>query len=258
MQVLRASRMQRSMRWRSNASAERGLVLLEVVVALGLFVLCAAIVGSGLDSAMLSLDRLRAEAQATDRLATLLAEVELGVVPATAAAVAPDAEGSEWGQGLEVEPWSGSDDPDDDLGLVRVEAVVRHLPSGNEWRLARIFARGELPTSAPPPVSEEEKARLRELFGAEETSPPSAEDPDDGDDDASDSDDDDGSDSGSSDSDDTDATGDTDTGGDSSDGDRGTDDDSGGADDPDDSSAGDDAGGGDGDEDDDDDEEGRS
>src|SRR5690606_23780263 len=133
-----------------------------------LFVLCAAIVGSGLDSAMLSLDRLRAEAQATDRLATLLAEVELGVVPATAAAVAPDAEGSERGQGLEAEPRSGADAPDEDRGRVRVEAVVRHIASGNEWRLARLFARGELQTNAPPPVSEEEKARLRELFGAEE------------------------------------------------------------------------------------------
>ena len=59
----------------------RGAVLLEVVLALGLFVAGATIALGGLSTATDTVDRLRRELTAVNLASSLIAEVQLGVRP---------------------------------------------------------------------------------------------------------------------------------------------------------------------------------
>lgn len=73
---------------RSNS----GAVLLEVVLALVLFVVAAAIVGSGINASVNSVERLKAQTHASDLAVTVLSEIQLGTRPAASLGPEPFAE----------------------------------------------------------------------------------------------------------------------------------------------------------------------
>lgn len=60
----------------------KGVMLLEVVLALALFFVTAGVIFGGLDASIGALRRLRLEAQAADLAVTLLSEIQMGLVPA--------------------------------------------------------------------------------------------------------------------------------------------------------------------------------
>ena len=98
-----------------------GVMLLEVLIALGLFVIAAAVVGSALRSAMGAAMDLRQQTKAADLAETVLAELNAGILkPASLPATAFDEAEPEWSYEIAVEP------VEDDPALQRVTVIIRH------------------------------------------------------------------------------------------------------------------------------------
>lgn len=102
-----------------------GAVLLEVVLALTIFVGAAVVVGSGLTASVASVERLRLNTHAVNLAVSLLAELEMGRYPLQNAGPTPwETPFQEWTWEIRVE----SEASETDLGFVlrRVEIIIRH------------------------------------------------------------------------------------------------------------------------------------
>lgn len=116
----------------------RGSVLLEVILALALFVTAAAIVTSGMNASADSLDRQRLNTHAANLAATALAEVQLGLRSPALAGEQPFAEPFEkWTAELVVAPTET--EAGGPSGLLRVEVIIRHQEFPLVRRLAQII-----------------------------------------------------------------------------------------------------------------------
>lgn len=139
---------------KSSARDMRGAVLLEVVLALGLFVAGATIALGGLSTATDTVDRLRRELTAVNLASSLIAEVQLGVRPLQSGrpeAFAPPL--SDWSWSLTVEPLAPTvearvENAADTVvsGVVRVEAIVRR--GDYAYRLTQFVVDGS-PSTGP-------------------------------------------------------------------------------------------------------------
>lgn len=121
---------------------ERGAVLLEVVLALVLFVLAAAIIGGGLSASINSVERMRLNTQAADLAATVAAELELGIRTLDETGPAqfdPPFDGWTWEiiPTTTTTPSSTTTDETTAPTFVVVEIVVRHEDPPIVHRLTR-------------------------------------------------------------------------------------------------------------------------
>ena len=127
-----------------------GSILLEVILALALFVTAAAIVTSGMNASADSLERQRLNTHAGNLAATVLAEIQLGI--------RSTAEGGEqpflvpfdkWTSELVVSPTETETGAAS--GLLRVEVIIRHQEAQLVRRLAQVIRvdpnRSALPTA---------------------------------------------------------------------------------------------------------------
>ncbi len=118
---------------------QRGAVLLEVVLALALFVAAAAVIGSGLNAALNSVERLRLNAHAADLAVTVMSELQLGMRAVdTAGTEQPfEAPFEDWTWEVQLTPM------DDEVGqasnLTRAEVVIRHKAPPLVHRLGQVF-----------------------------------------------------------------------------------------------------------------------
>lgn len=123
-------------------SLRAGTVLLEVVLALVLFVAAAAIITSAINSALDSTERQRLHLHASNLAATALAEIQLGIrsIEQTAAADM-EAPFTNW----TCEVIIGSDGQELSLGstLSLVEVVIRHKESELVYRQAQLLEPGK-------------------------------------------------------------------------------------------------------------------
>jgi hypothetical protein len=120
------------------AGGAHGSVLLEVILALTLFVTAAAIVTSGMNASADSLDRQRLNTHAANLAATALAEVQLGLRSTALAGEQPFAEPFEkWTAELVVAPTET--ETGGPSGLLRVEVIIRHREFPLVRRLAQII-----------------------------------------------------------------------------------------------------------------------
>jgi type II secretory pathway pseudopilin PulG len=128
-------------RWRWGTRRDRGAVLLEVLLALGLFVFAAAVVSSGLNAAVDRTLRLRAQTHALDLAVSVLSEIELGLRPGVAGGPEPfEPPFEQWTWELEAVPQSfGTDDLS---GLQQVTVIVRGGEPPAVQRLATIVSVG--------------------------------------------------------------------------------------------------------------------
>lgn len=130
----------------------RGAALLEVLLALALFVAAAAVMTVALNASMASLDRQRLGTHAANLAASVLAEVQLGIRPLVSAARLPlESPFQDWTLELAVTPTeSGAGEP---TGLARVEVVVRHQFEPVVQRLAQVLKlnRGAVTNTPPTP-----------------------------------------------------------------------------------------------------------
>lgn len=120
------------------AARIKGTALLEVILALALFVVAAAIVTSGMSASTENLDRQRRHTHAANLAATVLAEIQLGIRTTSEAGEQPFAAPFEqWTSELIITPTET--ESGEASGLLRVEVVIRHQDSALVRRLAQII-----------------------------------------------------------------------------------------------------------------------
>lgn len=126
-----------------------GSALLEVLLALALFVAAAAVTTSALNSSLASLERQRLGTQATLLAASAMAEIQLGIRPLSADARRPfSAPFDDWS--CEVVLASGAGSGLDAPGSPQVEVIVRHEDPSIVQRLAQTVRRSAGSTNREP------------------------------------------------------------------------------------------------------------
>ena len=125
-----------------------GAILFEGVLALALFVFAAAVISGGFSTALMSVDRMRAELDASNLAISTLTEIELNLKPMVTSPPAqfePPLEKWTW----EVEVTEPSEDLDMGGGLTLVEVIVRNEEKEKETRFARMI-RASMPATSRP------------------------------------------------------------------------------------------------------------
>ena len=125
-----------------------GAILFEVVLALALFVFAAAVISGGFSTALMSVDRMRAELDASNLAISTLTEIELNLKPMVTSPPAqfePPLEKWTW----EVEVTEPDEDLDMGGGLTLVEVIVRNEEKEKETRFARMI-RASMPVASLP------------------------------------------------------------------------------------------------------------
>ena len=115
----------------------RGAVLLEVVLALLLFVAAVAIVSGAFNSSMMSLERQRFGVQAANLAATVHAELDLGL--RTTESLGPENFERPFDQWTWQLVPAGMEDKTsgEASGLTAIEVVIRNTNSAGAYRLAQ-------------------------------------------------------------------------------------------------------------------------
>lgn len=118
---------------------QRGAVLLEVVLALVLFVAAATVLSVAMSSSMEALDRQKRQLQAANLSISVFSELQMGI--RSLASVGPEpfkAPFSGWTWQLVSSPTE--DELGQGNGLTRVEVIVQHLESSTTYRSCQILA----------------------------------------------------------------------------------------------------------------------
>lgn len=122
--------------------ATSGAVLLEVVLAISLFVFAAAIITGSLSAAVDRTRHLHAQAHALDLAASVLAEIEIGVRAPQPAGPEPfEAPYPDWTWQILASPFSFG--VGDRSSLQQVTVIVRHESGSPVQRLSQLL---NLPT----------------------------------------------------------------------------------------------------------------
>lgn len=118
---------------------QRGAVLLEVVLALALFVAAVAVISSGMNMSLNGVERLRLSAHALDLGVTVLSELQMGVraadVSGTPQVFDPPFESWTW----EVLLTPMDDEVGQQSSLTRTEVVIRHKDPPVVQRLSQVL-----------------------------------------------------------------------------------------------------------------------
>ncbi|MEQ2005791.1 MAG: hypothetical protein ABMA26_03250 [Limisphaerales bacterium] len=121
-----------------STSPRRGTALLEVILALALFVVAAAIVTSGMNASSGSLDRQRLNTHAGNLAATALAEIQLGIRSTAEVGEQPFAAPfDKWTVELSVMPTETENG--EASGLLTIEVIIRHAESTLVRRLSQVI-----------------------------------------------------------------------------------------------------------------------
>jgi type II secretory pathway pseudopilin PulG len=124
----------------------RGSVLLEVVLAIVLFAAAAAIIGTGLKTAIDGAERLRLNTHAADLAVTVLSELQMGtrsLADTGPEAFGPPFEGWIWQ--IAAVPWG--DEENRAAPLTSVEVIVGYEPMAFTHRLAQVIQVSQVTTN---------------------------------------------------------------------------------------------------------------
>ena len=129
------------------ATRKSGAVLLEVVLALVLFVGAATIIGTGLNASADGVERLRLSVHGANLAASVICELQMGVRTLADTGPEPfDRPFNDWVYEIHSAPIQSA--LAEATGLIRVEAVVKHEESGYVHRLGQTLALSELRAEA--------------------------------------------------------------------------------------------------------------
>jgi hypothetical protein len=123
------------------ARRRQGAVLLEVILALVLFVGAAAVVMAGMNASLESVERQRLTAHAANLAVTVISELQMGL--RSASLTGPEdfaAPFINWTWELQVTSLGA--EPGETSSLATVEVIIRHKPSGLVHRLAQVIRLG--------------------------------------------------------------------------------------------------------------------
>lgn len=130
-----------------------GAVLLEVVLALVLFVAAASVLSVAMSSSLDALERQKRQLHATNLAVSLFSELQMGLRPLSPAGPEPfKPPFAAWSWQLVV--GSTEDEVGQGTGLVRAELVLRHEDSATTYRSCQILSAShgtasELPSTLP-------------------------------------------------------------------------------------------------------------
>lgn len=137
------------------STGRSGAVLLEVVLALVLFVGAAAVLSGGLSSSLDSVERLRANTHAADLAVTVMSELQMGVKTWTLSGPQPfEPPIDGWTWEVSVAPQAPGED--EASPLRQVEVIIRHAPSGLIYRMTQSLRTEE---GSAAPLSKESPTR---------------------------------------------------------------------------------------------------
>jgi hypothetical protein len=132
-----------------------GSVLLEVVLALALFVGAATIISGGINASIHSVERVRLQNHAVNLAVTILSEMQMHIRPVAAIGPEPFAPPfQDWTYKVEIAQKDAAPDAADTLQPV--EVIIRHSTEGTVQRLAQLFSSTEISnseTNATPSLS---------------------------------------------------------------------------------------------------------
>jgi len=122
---------------RPRRKGRRAAVLLEVILALALFVGTSGIVLASLSACVRSAREIRLEAQAADLAVTRLSEIQMGLLPIQDSSAEPfDPPFDAW-------TWQAATMPvidnGEDMGLKKIEIVVTQTEQGFVYRLSALL-----------------------------------------------------------------------------------------------------------------------
>ena len=122
----------------SRNARQAGAVLLEVVLALVLFVAAAAILSGGLSSSLDGIERLRLQAHAADLAVSVLSELQLGIKTLALGGPQP------FETPLESWTWEAvstpvQTEPDDTSPFKKIEVIIRHDEPALVYRLSQVL-----------------------------------------------------------------------------------------------------------------------
>src|SRR3989440_3723756 len=131
-------KLRRAYRIGARHNVDCGAVLLEVVLALVLFVAAAAIISAGLNASLNSVERLRLNAHAANLAVSVLSELQMGIK--TIAVSGPQAfkapfEGWTW----EVQAAAADSEFSRSSSSQRIEVIIRHDDPAVVYRLSQIL-----------------------------------------------------------------------------------------------------------------------
>ena len=121
------------------ATQQSGAVLLEVVLALVLFVAAATVLSVAMNSSMEALQRQKRQLQAANLSISVFSELQLGIRPVSSAG--PEtfkAPFSGWTWQLAL--GATEDEVGQGTGLTRVEVVLQHVDSATTYRSFQILS----------------------------------------------------------------------------------------------------------------------
>lgn len=121
-----------------GATRRDGAVLLEVVLALVLFVGAATVISAGLNASLASAERLRLNTQASNLAVSVLSELQLGTKTTAVTGPQPfEAPFEGWTWEVIVPPLHP--DSSDASGVRNVEVIVRNLETGFTSRASEVI-----------------------------------------------------------------------------------------------------------------------
>ena len=112
---------------------------MEVILALGLFMVTGAVVCGSFNSSFRAIDSVRLQAQAADLAVTKLSEIQIGLFE-------PENDGPNVYEEEDLEDWTWEivaipleSDLVSDMKLIRVEIIITHSVRGTTHRLVQLM-----------------------------------------------------------------------------------------------------------------------
>lgn len=150
----------RSAQISQRRSDPRGSVLLEVILALALFVTAATIISSGINASIQAVSRLRNDSHAANLAISVLSELSLGTRSFQSGGPEPfPAPFDKWTLQIDLAQLEESTLQAD--SLVRVEVIIRHTEENVVHRLSQLFRASE---TTDPGVGDQSRATFPETF----------------------------------------------------------------------------------------------
>lgn len=138
--TLRSQGMPMNKRTSARVARRRGAVLLEVVLALTIFVVAAAVILNALSASVRGVRQLDLDATASDLAVTVLSRLEIGDLPAQSSGPSPfdEPDRADWTWQVVVNSSGGSSELSSSsgaAGISQVEIVIRNESQGVVRRL---------------------------------------------------------------------------------------------------------------------------
>jgi type II secretion system protein I len=140
----------------------RATVLLEVVLALALFVAAATIITSGMNASVQAVHKLRMNTHAMNLAISLMSELQMHARPLSSSGPEPfEAPFEKWAWTIQVDDLESG--PLETDAMKRVEVMVRNNEEGVVHRLTQLFRAADVAEESAQPQTGPPKTQGKEI-----------------------------------------------------------------------------------------------